>query len=245
MEYNAYIICAGLSTRFGYPKFLSKASDGGITVLEHNLNILKRYHKHIYVVLNEKLELEYRKTVYDICSDLFDVIEIESGKGDAHAIYNALKNTCMRGASMILWGDTILNEKAYKECMAMDFNASFGIVSAYEMDPYVVIKEYAGNVVDCYFNTESNSKKLLHDQSLFYIDNAVFLEMFEKYSDYINGVLMQITPFIKVRYEYSFIKMMKFIITYYTDIRIKTYVVHDINHTFNTKEEFMKISSFI
>ena len=113
MHKTLLVIAAGLSTRFGgKPKHL--AIIDGETVIENTLSFAKQYYDNIYIAINCQASEQTIETTRNIAK-LFDahVCLIQSGKGDADAVYRTLcdidelndKNVS------VCWGDAIFKDE--------------------------------------------------------------------------------------------------------------------------------------
>ena len=107
-----YIIAAGLSSRMGgYPKHLCIIDDKGTTNIENTLSLASMHYDEIVVVLNKMLASEYAVKTIAIAEKYNAKVKfIESGKGDGHAIYEAIKDEKDYKKVTCIWGDTYFSD---------------------------------------------------------------------------------------------------------------------------------------
>lgn len=250
---SLYIIAAGLSSRMnGVPKHLCKIQ--GVSNLEHTLKLSFGYFDNIFVVVNENLDDVFLKQTEDICFQFNNVtpIKIESGKGDLHAINNALKLINDYESDIYcIWGDTyfydnsIFSKMLYQEKMLN--NQLIGVFCAKEINPYAYINVYKDtNVIteSGFFIEESNSVLAYHDQSAFRINGKLFNNYYQKYAtsflDELNN-LEKTYKLKKVEYEYSIIKFINWCAKNSTINNVVYDINEPITQSYNTFEELNNI----
>ena len=114
MKHNnkLYIIAAGLASRMGgYPKHLCTIDDKGTTNIENTLSLASMHYDEIVVVLNKMLASEYAVKTIAITEKYNAKVKfIESGKGDGHAVYEAIKDEKDYKKVTCIWGDTYFSD---------------------------------------------------------------------------------------------------------------------------------------
>lgn len=251
-----YIIAAGLSSRMGgYPKHLCVIDNKGTTNIENTLSLACNNYDEIVIVINKMLATEYTVKTIDIAEKYNAKIKfIESGKGDGHAVYEAIKDEQDYEEVTCIWGDTY-----FCSSFIFELNISsklLNVVCANETSPYCYIK--TKNPSDCglYRNISfmkfksdypiKNNEKYLHDQSTFVINVNEFKQYFTQYMNYCDYMTK---TFIKSKeIEYSIIKFVNWVVQMLSKTNlIKAYVLPEIilsypyTISFNTEEELNKI----
>lgn len=253
-EKTLFIIAAGLSSRMnGIPKHLCKIDNE--TNLKHTLKISFSYFDNIYVVINEKLDNKFCKQTEDICREFSNVrtIKIESGKGDLHAIYNAINSINFINKDIYcIWGDTYFKDDyIFSEMMNqgdMCGNQLIGVFCAKEYNPYAFIKNYpyTNVIVETGFREETNiDDTLYHDQSAFRINSNLFNSNFEKYSEKINNELYLLNRFYKIKnieFEYSIIKFLNWCAGNCVSSNVVYELKEPVAQSYNTIEELTNIN---
>lgn len=249
-----YIIAAGLASRMdGYPKHLCKIDNNGTTNIENTLALASVYYNEMVVVLNKMLAFEYVLKTVNIAEKYnAEVKFISSGKGDGHAIYEAIKNEKDYKKVTCIWGDTYFNDSSIFQ-LKVDTNL-LTVVCAKEISPYCYIKTSSDNNVyrnieSMYFKSDypiKDDDKRLHDQSTFVINVKDFKKYFSQYMEYCDYMTK---TFIKSKeIEYSIIKFTN----WFTQLLlkhnlIKAFVLYEpepiypYTISFNTKEELQKV----
>lgn len=248
-----YIIAAGLSSRMGgYPKHLCYIDEAGTTNLEHTLYFAKYFYDNIVIVINKLLSEEYVLKTKDIANKYnAEVKQIESGKGDGHAVYEAIKDENEFKYVTCIWGDTYFTDntifRIYETPQVLN------VVSANEISPYCYIKlnDFSNEIESMMFANEIPPKantKYLHDQSTFFINVHNFKLYFDKYIKYCDKKIKDLL--IKInKFEYSIIKFVNWYNSkYFLDdsSKICTHVLpEELNKlytiSYNTKEELQEI----
>ena len=247
MNKKLYIIAAGLSSRMnGFPKHLCEIDDAGTTNLEHTILLAKKYYKDIVVVLNKSLSIEHVLKTLQITNKHDVVVKfIESGKGDGHAVYEAIKNEIDYECVTCIWGDTYFSEYLFNKT---DIKTDLlTVVCSNEISPYCYIVPGENNKISgMYFKNEKQIgeyDKYLHDQSMFVINVDEFIKHFYDYMEYCDNVLK---TFVKAKnLEYSIIKFTNWCnaenkqINFFTlPERTKPYSM-----SFNTFEELKRVKN--
>jgi hypothetical protein len=137
---SSIILCAGNQSRFFLdvpkPLMLYKENE---TILDINIKTSLRFCDVVYVVLNEKLELNKLSMYIDIMKKYQNVnlIMINSGKGTGHALMNCIKKEKIYGDIFLMWGDSIQDNYSIFKKTIENYNKYFSIPVQYEKDPYV------------------------------------------------------------------------------------------------------------
>lgn len=266
MKHNnkLYIIAAGLASRMGgYPKHLCIIDDKGTTNIENTISLAYIYYDEIVIVLNKMLASEYAvKTIAIAEKYNAKVMFIESGKGDGHAVYEAIKDEKDYEEVTCIWGDTYFSDShIFQSRINVDL---LTVVCSKEISPYCYINIsddvlFSDYFIDSYKTISSmcfksdypikDNEKYLHDQSTFVINVNKFNKYFSQYIDYCDYMTK---TFIKSKeIEYSIIKFVNWAIliinwSIQEDFLIKAFVLPErtanpYTISFNTKEELQKV----
>lgn len=248
MNKRLYIIAAGLSSRMnGFPKHLCEIDTVGTTNLEHTILLAQKYYEDIVVVLNKSLSMEHLVKTLKITSKHNVAIKfIESGKGDGHAVYEAIKNEIDYEYVTCIWGDTYFSDCLFNK---VDIKTDLlTVVCTKEISPYCYIVPDENNKISgMYFKNENQigeNDKYLHDQSMFVINVDEFIKHFYDYMEYCDNVLK---TFVKAKnLEYSIIKF----VNWFNDKNktIEFFALPErtepYSMSFNTFEELKRIKKF-
>lgn len=265
MKHNnkLYIIAAGLASRMGgYPKHLCIIDDKDTTNIENTLSLASMHYDEIVVVLNKMLASEYAvKTIVIAEKYNAKVKFIESGKGDGHAVYEAIKDEKDYKEVTCIWGDTYFSDNhIFQLTIHSDL---LTVVCSKEISPYCYINVYDDFLFSDYliysYKTISSmcfksdypikdDEKYLHDQSTFVVNVDKFKKYFSQYIDYCDYMTK---TFIKTNdIEYSIIKFVNWVVQIVKeDFLIKAFVISErtvkpYTISFNTKEELQKVRNF-
>lgn len=167
------IIAAGNGTRMGVqtiPKVLYPIL--GSSNLQRTYEFAKDLFETIYVVvkMNDKKLFERFKMLNKM--DKLEIVPIVSGKGDGHAVMEALTFIEDRYTKMVMmWGDAVLmGPEIFKEMLDIESEAPIVFPVRFEENPYVWFQQDE----DGYVTSANFSKKGevvaegYHDQSLFW-----------------------------------------------------------------------------
>lgn len=244
---NLYIIAAGLSSRMGgFPKHLCVVDTKlGMTNLEHTITLALPLYDKIYVVVNNKLALDAATQTLNIVNK-FENVElkfIESGKGDGHAVYEAIKDETEERVTCI-WGDTYFKDTnaftKVNEAKLMD------VVCANEVSPYCYITTNLFGtqyITGMYFNNDkpiNKNDKYLHDQSVFMINTTNFKKAFFDYMKFCDDINI---TYVKTKgIEYSIIKFVNWFNKFNVSLTKFVPIILDkpCSISFNTPEELEK-----
>ena len=255
-----YIIAAGLASRMGgYPKHLCIIDDKGTTNIENTLSLASMHYDEIVVVLNKMLASEYAVKTIAIAEKYNAKVKfIESGKGDGHAVYEAIKDEKDYKKVTCIWGDTYFSDShIFQSRINVDL---LTVVCSKEISPYCYINIFndclfSDYIIDSYKAISSmcfksdypikDDKKYLHDQSTFVVNVDKFKKYFSQYIDYCDYMTKIL---IKTKdIEYSIIKFVNWVVQIVKeDILIKAFVLPERTKnpyaiSFNTKEELQKV----
>ena len=257
-----YIIAAGLASRMGgYPKHLCIIDDNGTTNIENTLSLASMHYEEIVVVLNKMLASEYAVKTIAIAEKYNAKVKfIESGKGDGHAVYEAIKDEKDYKEVTCIWGDTYFSDShIFQSRINVDL---LTVVCSKEISPYCYINVsneflFSDYLIDSYtYKTISSmcfksdypikdDKKYLHDQSTFVVNVDKFKKYFSQYIDYCDYITK---TFIKSKeIEYSIIKFVNWVVQIVKeDCLVKAFVLQErtvkpYTLSFNTKEELKKV----
>ena len=256
-----YIIAAGLSSRMGgYPKHLCTIDDNGTTNIENTLSLAYTHYDKIVVVLNKMLDPEYTTKTIDIVEKYnAEVKFIESGKGDGHAVYEAVKDEKDYEEVTCIWGDTYFSDSnIFQSTIHSDL---LTVVCSKEISPYCYINVsgdflfsdgYAyRTIASMYFKNDypiKDDEKYFHDQSTFVVNVKEFNKYFSQYIDYCDYMTK---TFVKSKdIEYSIIKFVNWVVQILKeDFLIKAFILEERKNqlytiSFNTKEELQKVRNF-
>lgn len=256
-----YIIAAGLASRMdGYPKHLCVIDNKGTTNIENTLYLACVYYNEIVVVLNKMLASEYAVKTIAIAEKYNAKVKfIESGKGDGHAVYEAIKDEKEYTEVTCIWGDTYFSDS---HIFQLRIHADLlTVVCSNEISPYCYINIsndflFSDYIIDSYKKISSmcfkndypikDNEKYLHDQSTFVVNVNKFKKYFSQYIDYCDYMTK---TFIKSKdIEYSIIKFTNWLVQMLSkhDL-IKAFIlpepiaIYPYTISFNTKEELQKI----
>lgn len=255
-----YIIAAGLASRMdGYPKHLCKIDNNGTTNIENTLSLAYIYYDEIVVVLNKMLASEYAVKTIAIAEKYNAKVKfIESGKGDGHAVYEAIKDEKEYREVTCIWGDTYFSDS---HIFQLRTHADLlTVVCSNEISPYCYINIsndfiLSDCIIDSYKTISSmcfksdypikDNEKYLHDQSTFIVNVNKFKKYFSQYIDYCDYMTK---TFIKSKdIEYSIIKFVNWVVQIVKeDFLIKAFILQErtvkpYTISFNTKEELQKV----
>ena len=255
-----YIIAAGLSSRMGgYPKHLCTIDGQGMTNIENTLFLAYMHYDEIVVVLNKNLAKEYAVETTNIAEKYRAKVKfIESGKGDGHAIYEAIKDEKDYDEVTCVWGDTYFsNIDIFQSKIHADL---LTVVCAKDISPYCYINVYNDWFFSClykntyktiesmYFKSDypiKENRKYLHDQSTFVVNVNKFKKYFSQYIDYCDYTTKTL---VKAKdLEYSIIKFANWVIQIRKEEHlINAFILKERKNrpytlSFNTKEELQKV----
>lgn len=243
-----YIIAAGLSSRMhGFPKHLCEIDNIGTTNLEHTIVLAQKYYNDIVVVLNKSLAIEHvLKTLQITHKHNVAIKFIESGKGDGHAVYEAIKHEIDYECVTCIWGDTYFSDNLFDK---IDITTNLlTVVCAKEISPYCyIIPDKNNKISEMFFKNETpigDNDKYLHDQSMFIINVDEFIKYFYDYMEYCNCIS---NKFIKIKdLEYSIIKFINW--NNAKNKQIEFFALPEIaepySMSFNTPEELKRVKNF-
>ena len=255
-----YIIAAGLASRMGgYPKHLCTIDGQGMTNIENTLFLAYMRYDEIVVVLNKMLASEYAVKTIAIAEKYNAKVKfIESGKGDGHAVYEAIKDEKDYKKVTCIWGDTYFSDShIFQSRINVDL---LTVVCSKEISPYCYINIFndclfSDYIIDSYKTISSmcfksdypikDDKKYLHDQSTFVVNVDKFKKYFSQYIDYCDYMTKIL---IKTKdIEYSIIKFVNWVVQIVKeDFLIKAFILQErttkpYTISFNTKEELQKV----
>lgn len=185
-----FIIAAGKGTRMGGSLPKAFMDVGGKSNIQNTLEKAEGRFKKAYIVANSSLRDVWTALVKQIEVDIdFEVIFIESGLGDGHAVMTALnhqqlvKDVFVDPFVTIVWGDVYIPDSGiFAELLSNNSQIVFGKIPVVkEENPYVTILTDPSLVV-----TGADFRKLgeghatgFHDQSIFLFDAASLIVSLE------------------------------------------------------------------
>lgn len=225
-----FIIAAGNQTRFNssIPKALSKLGDK--TCLDYTISKLEKVCDKVYVVCSEDKK--------DYFSS-YNSIPIKSGLGCGDAILKTFRKFNFNNDDLcfIQWGDSILEDKIYKDLKSYSYSDSdINIACRFEHNPYVkLLSSNFNRHIDVYF---SKYKEVygngLHDLSLFYGNPIQILKYCE---EFYNKFFIETSYNHKHGNEFNFLDIMN-----ETDIIASVVIINKVkSYSFNTEDEYMKM----
>ena len=162
-----FIISAGSQTRFdsNVPKALSIIDlEHGLTVLDVNLNHLRKHCDKVYVVCSYKNEIYF--------SHIQDRIVIDSGLGCGDAVLKALESISISEDDMcfIQWGDSFTSDNVYLELIKNGTRKDvISIACEVSTHPYTQIVPISGLRLKVVYSKYGEGITAgFHDLSLFY-----------------------------------------------------------------------------
>jgi NDP-sugar pyrophosphorylase family protein len=257
MDYDLLIIAAGNGTRMGnisIPKALININ--GTPNLENTLNKINGIFRRIYVVSNKKNVDKFDLFVgnYIGCNPKYNseirVIAIDSGKGDGHAVMEAIKEIKnlkeeLTEKFFILWGDAyISNNYIFEECISFDklYDIKPMLVPVVKEDnPYVTfLTDNDMNCISVDFS-KRGEKHLsgFHDQCIFLCCKTCL----ENSLDVLNAAYYKNGRYITDSGEMTFL----YIIHYFYNIGFpaRAIVTDYPQLSYNTQEEIKIIEEII
>lgn len=188
MSNNLAIIAAGNNTRMnlGIPKPLVKINgkENIVWLLENSYN----YYDNIFIVIKHGEFYRYKYLESKFVNKL-NFIEINSGKGDAHAILKFLESVINTNISIddkltIIWGDTFCpNDTIFKIINNCEVDNFIHVPLLLENNPYVYFTlDNCSFVTSAKFNKENEVKFGYHDQCIFYSKVGTFYSTINHYN---------------------------------------------------------------
>ena len=189
------IIAAGLSSRMnGMPKHLCKINNTYNIV--NTIEKSKYFFDQIYVVLNKKLDDEFKNITQDAIKkyENANTIYIESGKGDADAVLKAFKHLddlyLTESNFIFCWGDAYFKSSdPFKDMLSVNMKYSHSAMTVgvvVDKDPYAWFDVEDNKIVKSHFKKyESSIDYGIHDQCIFKTNNKIFAYMLITYAHYL------------------------------------------------------------
>lgn len=266
-EKTLFVVAAGLSTRFnGKPKHLAKVK--GLSSIENTLMLAHNWYSSIYVVLNEKASKETIEETNAIASTYgAKQILIPSGKGDADAVFQALKKSSIDSKCIsVCWGDAwFKNDKVFKTASQAledeDYSSAvFDAMCSMEEHPYGWFSiDSIGTILKAEFASDPGAESLadgayaVHDQCFFNINASNFKQLYEAYASALESEVAAVKRHLvatsaefkmSLKYEISWYKMINWCRRFSTDLHSTATILDEpVAMSFNTKEELEKIEN--
>ena len=193
--FDIMIVAAGNGTRMGensLPKILTKIN--GKSNLHNTFDKLTEAKNigHIYIVVNKRNHAKINESINEYISyyahplmDSVSIIEIESGRGDGHAVLKAAeKIEKLSPWFFVLWGDAYLTSgEIFNDCVLEKSQNHFNqpipmyIPVINEKDPYVTfLVDKDMNCLSADFSKRGEHHPTgFHDQCLFFCDKQKIL----------------------------------------------------------------------
>lgn len=196
--FDIMIVAAGNGTRMGdysLPKILTKIN--GKSNLHNTFDRLKEAKNigHIYIIVNKRNHEAINASVNEYVShythpliDAVSIIEIESGRGDGHAVIEASEKIGHLGkiiSSMffVMWGDAYLTSgEIFNDCtdiLENNKNVSMIIPVINERNPYVTF--IVDKNMEClgadFSKRGENHPSGFHDQCIFLCNRRTTIEL--------------------------------------------------------------------
>lgn len=232
------IIAAGNSTRMGniqVPKALYPVL--GKPNLVNTIQLARPHFDRVLVFCRDGSREVFTKTLGSLDAE---VIEIESGFGDGHAVLTALK-TREFDAPVVMWGDTYLEtDDVFTELLARPAPTEsepmiFPVVQ--ESHPYVTINiTFANYVMGADFSKHGELHASgLHDQSVFWIHARRMTEVLTQ----MHNVLWKNGRYIAESGELNLLNCLHYL--WNIEIPARVYLSEFKTHSFNTISDVKKI----
>lgn len=162
-----FIVAAGVGSRMNslLPKALFEIN--GIPNIQNTINLARPYFNHICIVANEAAKDQWSNYKFDNTSIMY----IKSGRGDGHAVREALKkyNGQKDEHITICWGDLYFLDDSLFE-MTNRKNYSSGLMPVtFKINPYVTILHDSN-----YLATGVDSSKYGEIHGSGFQDNGIF-----------------------------------------------------------------------
>jgi len=146
----AIILAAGKQTRFdsNIPKCLYPyKKDTTKTILEKNIEIAHAWGCHVVVVLNSETDNSNIIKILKLHNNInITIVDIISGKGTGHAVYEAIKHLYINDDDkcFLMWGDSIqdnidlyrLTDNAYNNIMTVPLKREDKCYMKFVVDPH-------------------------------------------------------------------------------------------------------------
>jgi len=196
MRYPAIILAAGKQTRLKAekPKCLFKYDDE-YTILEKNIEVLSKFSDGICVVVDKNADnTDIIKTVKSMYQPVH-IIEIESGLGTGHAVYQALRSIKFVPITdvkhvFLTWGDSIQDEPDIIIESIRNYNFKCTVPLKFENECYMkfLVSSSTQHIVKAYRPPQGLINSGLHDFSFFMFDPIYVGILLDLYHEkYFNG----------------------------------------------------------
>ena len=237
------ILAAGKQTRFfsDLPKSLMVLKDN-ITIIDHNVEILKDNVDKIFVIIERGNTDLFFKTVKNKTSVQF--IEIDSGFGCGDAVLKVLslltKWYPIFKDCILIWGDSIQNKKLFKD-LIKEYNDIFTMPVCKEKNPYVHFQFNSEKIEKVVFTKYDNIyiDEGYHDQSIFMFDIMTIANKLNILKEIVWNIAARTTR----NGELLFLDIFNY--EKVNDIKAKVFVSKNQSLAFNTYEEYEKIKESI
>lgn len=263
LKYDLIIIAAGEGTRLKnhttVPKALIKIN--GECNLLRTINLVWNKFRKVFVVSskrNHKLFQEELKCLPKIMAEKVELIGIDSGKGDGHAVLKAIheiysdQDGGFQNAQddehsvekfFVMWGDAYLTDpQVFDECMEYDdqYNVKPMLIPVVmEKDPYVsfLVDENMNCISADFSKRGEHHPNGYHDQSIFLCCTICVQNSLE----ILDAAYNKNGRYITDSGENTFLYVIHYF--YNIDFPAKALVVNPCTKGFNTREEIIKIEN--
>jgi len=190
MRYPAIILAAGKQTRFKdeKSKCLYKYNDD-LTILEKNIEVMSKYSDGVCLVVNKNCNSDIitiaKNSIYP-CK----IIEIESGLGTGHAVYETLKEIEDLRENQhvhLMWGDSIQDQTDVIDATIDNYNGKCTVPLKFEDKCYMkfLTSSITNNIIKVY---RPHLQFGLHDFSFFRFNLKYVYVLLDLYHEkYFNG----------------------------------------------------------
>ena len=246
---NLIIIAAGNGKRMGninVPKVLYPVN--GVPNLKRIITnaIESEVFDSIDLVIKDSAVKSFKEFLDNNEFDIkINLIPINSGLGDGHAILSMYKNVHQYNNSILVWGDVYIDSPMiFKELKDVGSSTGNNFSSAVipvctEKNPYVTILTDSNmNALSADFSKLGETHlEGFHDQSIFYINNAVIYDSLQK----MHEVLWKNGQYITQSKELNFLHILHYLrnINYPANCYITEYPTK----SFNSIEELTKLEN--
>jgi NDP-sugar pyrophosphorylase family protein len=196
MRYPTIILAAGKQTRFkeNKPKCLLPYNDE-MTILEKNIAVMAKYSDGICVVVDKNTDNDELIAVAKSGFYPVHIIEIESGLGTGHAVYQTLKDVVMWSQHelehvFLVWSDSIQDQPDVILETIRNYNGKCTVPLKFEDECYMKFLVSTSNhcIVRAYRPPVKELNSGLHDFSFFMFDPTYINVLLDLYHEkYFNG----------------------------------------------------------
>lgn len=234
-----FIVAAGVGSRMNshLPKALFEIN--GIPNIQNTINLARDHFNHICIVANELAKDQWNKYKFDNVTFMY----IKSGRGDGHAVLEALKlyNGNQDESITICWGDLyFLDDSIFKILKSKSYSSGI-IPVTFKINPYVTILHDSN-----YLATGVDSSKYGEIHGSGFQDNGIFSYKYStllKSLDALHHALNKNDKYITVSGELFLTHTLHYL--YNIGDPVCLHEVESVILSYNTQEELSEIKAYI